>query len=175
MTSAGLPAPQPGSQPEQGRGQDEIAVFKRRLAELFRARRIRAGLTQEELALRTGYKRAAIHNAERGTSRSRPLFGAADEATGAGGALLAERDQADAAIKAARQEAAQRVRAALARRTGPLPDMSNAVPGTVALVILRCPNCSTSLSASLNIQMTLTTGAADAEYPDVGAHVIPQF
>lgn len=167
MTGAHLPVPRSGpDQPEQARGQDEIAAAKQRLAQQFRAWRIRAGLTQEELALRTGYKRAAIHNAERGTSRSRPLFGAADKVTGAGGALLAERDQTDAAIKAARQEAARRVRAALARQTGPPPDMGNAAPGTVALVILRCPNCRTSLSASLDIQMTLTTGPADAGYPE---------
>jgi transcriptional regulator with XRE-family HTH domain len=166
MTGARPPASHPSSgNPEQTRLQDEIAAAKRQLAQRFRAWRIRAGLTQDGLAGRTGYKRAAIHNAERGTSRSRPLFEAADKATGARGALLAERDRIDAAIKAARQEAARRARAALARQTGPSLDMSDAALGTVALVNLRCPHCNTSLSATLGIHVTLTTPITGAEYP----------
>jgi transcriptional regulator with XRE-family HTH domain len=131
-------------------GQDEIAAAKRELGRQFRAWRLRAGFTQEELAARTGYRRPAIRNAEGGISRARPLFEAADKATGAAGVLLAARDQTDAFINAARQEATRQARAALAQ---PAAGMSSAEPEAVTLVILHCPHCGTSLPATVSIHL----------------------
>jgi transcriptional regulator with XRE-family HTH domain len=122
--------------PAQATAHEQITTAKRRLGERFRAWRMRAGLTQAELAARTGCKRAAIRNAEGGTSRSRPLFTAADHATGAGGALLAERDHTDTAIAAIRQQAIRQARTAQARAivaTSPSPPATTQ-PAT-------CPHC----------------------------------
>lgn len=153
--------PAPGSIPAPQHWQDEITAAKQRLAEQFRAWRNRAGLSQVELAARTGYKRAAVQNAERGTSRSRPLFSATDKATGAGGALLAERDRAHAAIGAARQEATRQARAALAQQTGSPPSLSAAEPDTLAFLTLRCPSCDTPLPATLGIHVALALPAPE--------------
>lgn len=167
MTGARLPAPQPGpSTPEQVWGQDEIAAAKRRLGEMFKAWRLRAGLTQPELAARTGYKRAGIQNAERGTSRARALFSAADKATGAAGALLAERDQADAFIISVQQEAARRARAALAQQAGASAGTSAPEPDALAFLTLRCPSCATPLPATLGIHVALTLPSGEARSPE---------
>ncbi|MGH3156400.1 MAG: helix-turn-helix domain-containing protein [Streptosporangiaceae bacterium] len=155
------PAPT-GSNPGQRRAHEEIAAAQQRLAQRFKAWRESAGLSHEELGLRTGYSRTGIRNAERCTSRARELFEAADTATGAGGALLAERDQTVAAISAIRKEAARRARSALAQQAGSPLRLSTAEPGAVAVLDLHCPGCDTHWAATLGIHVALTTPLTDA-------------
>lgn len=154
----------PGQTPGRpATGQDEITLARRRLGRRLRAWRLSAGLSQQELGLRCGhFSRSAVHNAERGTSGSRSLFEAADTATKAEGALLADYDQTAALISAIRQQAARQARAALAQATRSPPGMNTAGPDAVAVLILRCPRCGTSLPATVSIHLAPTTPAVDA-------------
>jgi hypothetical protein len=86
------------------------------------------------------------------------LFEATDKATGAAGVLLAARDQADAFINAARQEATRQARAALAQPAAGVS--STAEPAAVTLAILHCPHCDTSLLATVSIHLAAAMPAA---------------
>ncbi|MFI5953449.1 helix-turn-helix transcriptional regulator [Cryptosporangium sp. NPDC051539] len=67
-----------------------------RLATVLRQYRARCGLTQRELARRTGYSRSSVANAESGEVRSAEFYRRCDEALTAGGAILAVRRSLEA-------------------------------------------------------------------------------
>ncbi|MGH8573419.1 MAG: helix-turn-helix domain-containing protein, partial [Gammaproteobacteria bacterium] len=85
-------------------GEPEWMGLGRLLAEEIRTRRKAAGLSHPRLAERVGYTRQYVSLAERPKKGlpSASLVQGIDEALDAGGALVALRDQADAARKACR-------------------------------------------------------------------------
>ena len=107
---------------------ETIRAARRRLGRQLAAWRLKAGLTQRELAYRMGFSRNQIASAESGAPASRDLVDAADRVLGAGGRLTAVRNAITAAAAAARSETARQTRAraaALAGGDGP------SVPGPV--------------------------------------------
>ena len=97
------------------------------LADEVRARRRAAGLSQPALAARIGYTPQYVSLAERPNKglASESLVRAIDEALAAEGALLALRDQADAARKACRPGASPSMEADDASTTGRAPGTSS--------------------------------------------------
>lgn len=92
---------------------DDIQAERRRLGVLLRQYRNQAGLTQEQLARRTGYKQTVVSDAE--TARrwcSEDYWQLADHELGAGGRLISQRrvlaELADEARSMADRAARQR-------------------------------------------------------------------
>jgi transcriptional regulator with XRE-family HTH domain len=81
--------------------QEAIKEARRSLGRQLADWRLKAGLTQGQLALRTGYDRTTIAHAEAGDRASRVLAEAADRVLGAGGQLTAACDAISAAVTAA--------------------------------------------------------------------------
>ncbi len=109
-----------------------------------------AGLTQGQLARRTGYHRTTIAHAEAGDRVSRDLVDAADRVLSAGGRLTAARDVISAAV-AARGQAAHRPRgravAETAREGPPAPAPA------VCTVEGTCPRCDQRLAVRVTVSL----------------------
>jgi transcriptional regulator with XRE-family HTH domain len=80
--------------------QDAIRAARRSLGRQIAGWRLKAGLTQGQLARRTGFDRSTIAHAEAGDRASRDLAEAADKVLCAGGRLTAARDAITAAVAA---------------------------------------------------------------------------
>jgi transcriptional regulator with XRE-family HTH domain len=129
--------------------QEAIRDARRRLGRQLAAWRLRADLTQAQLARRTGYHRTTIAHAEAGDRVSRDLAEAADRVLDAGGRLTASRDAISAAV-AARDQAARepRSRAATQAEHGP------PVPGpAVCTAEATCPGCDQRVAVRVAVSL----------------------
>jgi transcriptional regulator with XRE-family HTH domain len=135
---------------------EDITAARKTLGAQLRAWREHAGLTQADLARRTGYHRTSIGAAERGEPRAAALFQAADRATGAGGALATAYAQTAADIAAIRTRAARAAReqAAGIAAPGGLDDAA------VGVLDRRCPACDIPLDVTCYILVTLAARRA---------------
>lgn len=105
----------------------EIETALRDLGRQLAERRHAAGLTQDQLAGRTPFKRATVANAETGARRSARFWRAMDRELNGGGAFI----KAHAGIEAM----------AGTRHLPPLPAGEDAGPMLTVTSLARCPHC----------------------------------
>jgi hypothetical protein len=119
---------------------DELAAARLDLGQQLAAWRVQAKMSQTALARRIGWSRSAVTGAEAGDPRGGAFWAAADSATGARGALVAQHAQIEARRLAVRQRAAQQ---ALAVREPAAACAASAGPedGEVAVVRSACASC----------------------------------
>ncbi|MGH3158412.1 MAG: helix-turn-helix domain-containing protein [Streptosporangiaceae bacterium] len=147
----------------------QITAVRRNLGRLLHTWREQAGLTQAQLAHKTGYSPSAVGGAETGRYASRSLFQATDKALGAKGHLLAAYDQASATVTAIRQEAAQQARAARVRAAGlPPPPITPPSHPTTTIQAALCPHCRQPV---LIASQTATTLQAPPNHTSPGPEV----
>jgi DNA-binding XRE family transcriptional regulator len=142
---------------------DQLAAARQELGRQLAAWRARAGMTQRGLARLTGYSRSAIASAEAGQPAAAAFWLAVDRATGAGGRLAAAQARIEAAVAAARRQAA---RAAWEVR------MDAAEPGTVsappqdapmAVTDSPCPRCGQPLTVTIHVNVAPTPQISGAD------------
>jgi transcriptional regulator with XRE-family HTH domain len=153
-----------------GAGLDDNEATAAARAELGRQLadfRLKAGLSQRELAPLIGYSRGALSDAERGRGRiSRDFWKCADRALAAGGELLAGFDRIGAMrtaqrSRAARQQQAEREERLERRRQGrqvtggAVPAGAGGIAGRIA--VQECPNC----HQPVEVILLAAAGAAD--------------
>ena len=130
--------------------QEAIGDARRSLGRQLAAFRLKAGLTQGQLAHRTGYHRTTIAHAEAGDRASRDLAEAADRVLDAGGRLTAARDAISAAV-AARGQAARQPRG---RASVLAADDGAPVPATaICTVESTCPGCDQRLAVRVAVSL----------------------
>lgn len=104
-------------------------------------RRHAAGLTQDQLAARTPFKRTTIANAETGARRSARFWQVMDRELAAGGVFI----KAHAAIEAM----------AGTRHLPPLPPGEDAGPMLTVTSLARCPYCHNELGQVAHIGLSV--------------------
>jgi hypothetical protein len=130
--------------------QAAITDARRSLGRQLAAWRLEAGLTQGQLARRTGYHRTRIAHAEAGDRASRDLVEAADRVLGAGGRLTAARDAISAAV-AARDTTARRPRGRAG--AGAAGDGPPVPAPAVSTVEGTCPRCDQRLAVRVAVSL----------------------
>ena len=131
------------------RDQQTTAAARRHLGRQLAAWRLKAGLTQRELAYLTGHDRSRIAHAEAGDRASRDLLEAADRALGAGGRLSAGHDAITAATAASETSRRARSRAALLA-AGDGPPVPAAAVSTIEGT---CPSCGQRLAVRVVVSL----------------------
>jgi DNA-binding XRE family transcriptional regulator len=114
-----------------------LADLGRQLA----ARRKAAGLTQQQLAERTPFKRQTIGNAEAGTRRSARFWQVMDDELNAGGTFTAAFGRITAAAEA--------------RRLPPLRPTEDAGPAGTVTSLARCPHCHREISLAAQVSLSV--------------------
>jgi DNA-binding XRE family transcriptional regulator len=137
--------------------QEAINDARRSLGRQLAAWRLRAGLTQGQLARQTGYHRTTIAHAEAGDRASRELAEAADRALGAGGRLIAARDAISAAVTARTQTAGQPRGGAAAPAVGDDPPVPAPAVSTVEST---CPGCDRRVAVRVAVSLLPAVSAA---------------
>jgi diguanylate cyclase (GGDEF)-like protein len=145
---------------------EEITVARRELGKQLAAWRRRAKMTQQQLAQITRYSRSTVSSAEAGAPVSAKFWAAVDRATGAGGRLVAQHAQIEAAVTVARQRTARQV---LARTEGVPREMTGDPSGDRAIAITDgyCHQCGAAVTIPLtgNYRMTPLIPQNPADYP----------
>ncbi len=130
--------------------QEAIREARRSLGRQLAAQRLKAGLTQGQLARRTGYHRTTIAHAEAGDRVSRDLAEAADRVLGAGGRLIAGSDAISAAVTA-RDRAARRPRSGAAAQAA--GDVRPVPAEVVSTVESKCPRCDQRVAVRVAVSL----------------------
>jgi transcriptional regulator with XRE-family HTH domain len=130
--------------------QEAIRDARRSLGRQLAAWRLKAGLTQGQLARRTGYHRTTIAHAEAGDRASRDLADAVDRVLGAGGRLTAARDAISAAATARSQTAPRPRGRAAATTASDLPPVPAEVVSTVEST---CPLCDQRVAVRVAVSL----------------------
>lgn len=137
--------------------QEAIKDARRSLGRQLAAWRLKAGLTQGQLARQTGYHRTTIAHAEAGDRASRELAEAADRVLGAGGRLIAARDAISAAVTARSQTAGRPRGGAAAPAAGDDPPVPAAAVSTVESI---CPGCDQRVAVRVAVSLLPAVSAA---------------
>jgi transcriptional regulator with XRE-family HTH domain len=140
-------------------GDEAVRAARRRLGGQLAAWRHKAGLTQDQLARRTGHDRSAIAHAEAGDRASRGLIETADRELGAAGRLTAAHDAITAATAATRAAAASRLRTAAAAAASAAPPSPAAAVGTIECT---CPACDQRVAVQVTVALLPAVPAAAA-------------
>ena len=119
----------------------DIEAALRDLGRQLKARRKAAGLTQEQLARQTGYRRSTVANAELGDRRSADFWRRVDDELSAGRTFIKAYSDIEAM--------------AGARRLPPLRPGEDAGPTRTITSPARCPHCRREIPLAAHIILSV--------------------